>query len=254
QRNWIGRSTGANIRFALPGDQIEVFTTRPDTLFGATFMVLAPEHPVLEGRIPDQWPDGTNEAWTGGSDTPQAAVERYRAQAAAKTEAERQDEGRAKTGVFTGIYATNPVTGRQIPIFIADYVLMGYGTGAIMAVPGGDERDHEFAQAYELPIVPTFAAPEGFDGGAWTGDGTVINSAGPGIDLNGMDVAGATQAITSWLVEHEAGEPAVTYRLRDWLFSRQRYWGEPFPVVYDDEGRVIDLPESALPVELPEVP
>ncbi|MGC0142300.1 leucine--tRNA ligase [Pseudactinotalea sp. Z1732] len=254
QRNWIGRSTGANVRFALPSGHVEVFTTRPDTLFGATFMVLAPEHPALTDLIPAQWPEGTRNSWTGRAPTPAAAVEQYRAAAAAKTDAERQDEGRVKTGVFTGVYATNPVNGAQIPVFIADYVLMGYGTGAIMAVPGGDQRDYEFAEAYDLPVIPTVTAPEGFEGGAWSGEGTVINSAAEGIDLNGMDVATAKETIIAWLQNQGMGAAATTYRLRDWLFSRQRYWGEPFPVVYDADGRVIDLPESALPVELPEVP
>ncbi len=254
QRNWIGRSTGANVTFALPQGEVEVFTTRPDTLFGATFMVLAPEHPVLEGLIPQQWPQGTKTAWTGGAATPAEAVAQYRAAAAAKSETERQDEERTKTGVFTGVYATNPINGARVPVFIADYVLMGYGTGAIMAVPGGDERDYEFAQAYDLPVVYTVQPPEDFDGGAWTGEGTVINSRSESLDINGMDVATAKDAVTTWLQEQGLGSAAVTYRLRDWLFSRQRYWGEPFPVVYDSDGRVIPLPDSALPVELPDVP
>ncbi|HLS25146.1 MAG TPA: leucine--tRNA ligase [Beutenbergiaceae bacterium] len=254
QRNWIGRSTGANVRFDLPRGEVEVFTTRPDTLFGATFMVLAPEHPALDELIPGEWPRGTKTEWTGGAATPAEAVAQYRSAAAAKSETERQDEERTKTGVFTGVYATNPINGAQIPVFIADYVLMGYGTGAIMAVPGGDDRDYEFAQAYNLPVIHTVQPPEDFDGGAWTGEGTVINSRSEHLDIDGLDVPAAKDAVTTWLQEQDKGSAAVTYRLRDWLFSRQRYWGEPFPVVYDDDGRVIPLPDSALPVELPDVP
>jgi len=267
QRNWIGRSEGAVVRFALPSRvsageaegggadlALEVFTTRPDTLFGATFMVVAPEHPLVDDAIPASWPVDTRDAWTGGYASPQEAVAAYRAQAAAKTEAERQDEGRSKTGVFTGAYATNPVTGTQVPVFVADYVLMGYGTGAIMAVPGGDERDYEFATAYDLEVVHTVQPPAEHVEGAWTGDGEVINSANEEISLNGMTVAEAKAAITRWLEDKGLGEARTTYRLRDWLFSRQRYWGEPFPVVYDEEGRVHALPDEMLPVDLPEVP
>src|SRR5690625_798070 len=254
QRNWIGRSTGANVRFDLPRGEVEVFTTRPDTLFGATFMVLAPEHPAPDELIPAEWPRGTKTERTGGAATPAAAAAQYRSPAAAKSETERQDEERTKTGVFTGVYATNPINGAQIPVFIADYVLMGYGTGAIMAVPGGDDRDYEFAQAYNLPVIHTVQPPEDFDGGAWTGEGTVINSRSEHLDIDGLDVPAAKDAVTTWLQEQDKGSAAVTYRLRDWLFSRQRYWGEPFPVVYDSDGRVIPLPDSALPVELPDVP
>ncbi|MCK6209473.1 leucine--tRNA ligase [Georgenia sp. EYE_87] len=256
QRNWIGRSTGAHVDFRVPGVQepLTVFTTRPDTLFGATFMVVSPEHPMLaDGAIPAAWPAGTRDAWTSGADTPAEAVRGYQRAAAAKTDAERQDAERTKTGVFTGIYATNPVNGAQVPLFVADYVLMGYGTGAIMAVPGGDERDFEFAQAYDLPVIHTVAPPEGHEG-AWTGDGTVVNSASDALTLDGLDVPTAKATMISWLETQGVGRGATTYRLRDWLFSRQRYWGEPFPVVYDAEGRVHALPESMVPVELPEVP
>ncbi|MFH5823557.1 leucine--tRNA ligase [Georgenia sp. AZ-5] len=257
QRNWIGRSTGAHVDFRVPGvaEPLTVFTTRPDTLFGATFMVVSPEHPLLaDGAIPAAWPEGTKDAWTGGASTPAEAVHAYQRAAAAKTDAERQDAERTKTGVFTGIYATNPVNGTAVPLFVADYVLMGYGTGAIMAVPGGDERDFEFATKYELPVIHTVQAPEGFAGGAYTGDGVVINSASEGLSLNGLGVAEAKARMIAWLEAEGIGRGATTYRLRDWLFSRQRYWGEPFPVVYDAEGRVHALPESMLPVDLPEVP
>ncbi|MDM7853799.1 leucine--tRNA ligase [Cellulomonas sp. MW4] len=252
QRNWIGRSSGARVRFAVQGgEQVEVFTTRPDTLFGATFMVVAPEHPLLD-EVPAQWPDGTHGAWTGGHRTPADAVAAYRAETAAKTAVERQADAGRKTGVFTGHLAVNPVNGDLLPIFTADYVLMGYGTGAIMAVPGGDERDHAFAQAYELPVVYTVEGD--VDDAARTGDGLVINSSNDEISLDGLSVADAKARITDWLVERGVGEATVTYRLRDWLFSRQRYWGEPFPVVYDENDLPIALPESALPVALPDVP
>ncbi|GIG90048.1 leucine--tRNA ligase [Plantactinospora endophytica] len=255
QRNWIGRSTGAHIEFPTDADPIRVFTTRPDTVFGATYMVLAPEHPLVDTLAGTAWPAGTRDVWTGGQATPRAAVDAYRKSAGAKTDIERQAENREKTGVFVGAYATNPVTGAQIPIFIADYVLAGYGTGAIMAVPGQDERDWEFAEVFELPIVRTVQPAEGFDGKTYTGEGPAINSAAPerGLDLNGLFVADAKAKIIEWLEANGHGSGAVTYRLRDWLFSRQRYWGEPFPIVYDEQGNPVALPESMLPVELPEV-
>ncbi|MDG4782813.1 leucine--tRNA ligase [Micromonospora sp. WMMD961] len=255
QRNWIGRSQGAHIDFPTSAAPVQVFTTRPDTVFGATYMVLAPEHELVDALVPDAWPDGTRDAWTGGHTSPRAAVEAYRKAAAAKTDVERQADSKEKTGVFIGAYATNPVTGGQIPIFAADYVLAGYGTGAIMAVPAQDERDWAFAEVFELPIVRTVQPAEGFDGKAYTGDGPAINSAAPerGLDLNGLGVADAKAAIIAWLEANGHGTGAVTYRLRDWLFSRQRYWGEPFPIVYDETGAAIALPEEMLPVELPEV-
>ncbi|WP_346539257.1 leucine--tRNA ligase [Micromonospora sp. DPT] len=255
QRNWIGRSQGAHIDFPTEREPIRVFTTRPDTIFGATYMVLAPEHELVDALVPATWPAGTKDAWTGGHANPRAAVEAYRKAAAAKTDVERQADTREKTGVFVGAYAVNPVTGGQIPIFIADYVLAGYGTGAIMAVPAQDERDWAFAEVFELPIVRTVQPSEGFDGKAYTGDGPAINSAAPdrGLDLNGLGVADAKAAIIEWLEANGHGAGAVTYRLRDWLFSRQRYWGEPFPIVYDETGAAIALPEEMLPVELPEV-
>ena len=253
QRNWIGRSEGASVRFAVPGaaDEIEVFTTRPDTLFGATYMVLAPEHPLVETIVPAAWPSGVDARWTGGAATPAEAVAAYRAEAARKSELDRQ-ENKDKSGVFTGAYATNPVNGASIPIFVADYVLMGYGTGAIMAVPAQDQRDWDFATAYGLPIVRTVDPGEGFDGAAFTGDGPAINSANDEISLNGLGVDDAKRRIIDWLAAQGTGEGVVQYKLRDWLFSRQRYWGEPFPIVWDEHGPV-SLPEDQLPVELPDV-
>ncbi|MFC4064209.1 leucine--tRNA ligase [Actinoplanes subglobosus] len=248
QRNWIGRSRGAHVDFPVTGDDvIKVFTTRPDTLFGATYMVLAPEHELVDRIVPPVWPDGAKEAWTGGHATPAEAVTAYRAAAAAKTDEERTADGKVKTGVFTGAYATNPVNGTRIPVFIADYVLAGYGTGAIMAVPGQDERDWAFAEVFQLPIIRTVEAPEGFEG-AFTGDGPAINSEW----LDGKGVIEAKAAMIEWLEAQGKGQGATTYRLRDWLFSRQRYWGEPFPIVYDETGLPIALPDSMLPVVLPD--
>ncbi|KMS75658.1 leucyl-tRNA synthetase [Streptomyces leeuwenhoekii] len=260
QRNWIGRSEGARIDFPIDGEHITVFTTRQDTLFGATYMVLAPEHPLVDKFTPAAWPEGTHEVWTGGHATPADAVAAYRAQAAAKSDVERQAEAKDKTGVFTGAYATNPVNGEKIPVFIADYVLMGYGTGAIMAVPAHDTRDFAFARAFELPVRCVVRPTDGrsTDTSAWDDafsahDATIVNSSGADVSLDGLDVAEAKARITRWLEEKGLGEGTVNYRLRDWLFSRQRYWGEPFPIVYDEEGIAHALPESMLPLELPEV-
>jgi len=257
QRNWIGRSQGANVRFAVGDQSIEVFTTRPDTLFGATYMVLSPEHPLVDTITTEEWPNDIPRTWTNGAEDPTSAVAAYRAAAAAKTDVERQagssEGGKDKTGVFTGAYATNPVNGESIPVFIADYVLMGYGTGAIMAVPSGDQRDFEFATAYGLPIVPTLAEQEGLDE-AYSGEGTVINSANETVSLNGLSVTDAKAHIITWLQDNGHGAGTTTYRLRDWLFSRQRYWGEPFPIVFDETGRAFALPESMLPLDSPEVP
>ena len=249
QRNWIGRSAGALIRFASAAGEIDVFTTRPDTVFGATYMVLAPEHPMVGGLITSAWPDGTRGAWTSGGATPAAAVAAYQASAARRTERERQAIERPKTGVFTGSWVINPVNGARIPVFIADYVMMAYGTGAIMAVPGQDERDWQFAEAFGLPIIRTVAPPASFEGQAYLGDGPAINSG----FLDGLGVDEAKRRIVAWLEERGAGAATVAYRLRDWLFSRQRYWGEPFPIVYDEDGQPVALPASMLPVELPDM-
>ncbi|MFH9987133.1 leucine--tRNA ligase [Streptomyces luteogriseus] len=260
QRNWIGRSEGARVDFPIDGERITVFTTRPDTLFGATYMVLAPEHPLVEKFTPAAWPEGTHEVWTGGHATPGEAVAAYRAQAVSKSDVERQAEAKDKTGVFIGAYATNPVNGEQVPVFIADYVLMGYGTGAIMAVPAHDTRDFAFARAFELPtrcvVEPTDG--RGTDTSTWDDafasyDAKIVNSAGTGVSLDGLGVAEAKARITEWLEAEGVGEGTVNFRLRDWLFSRQRYWGEPFPIVYDEDGIAHALPESMLPLELPEV-
>ena len=248
QRNWIGRSTGAAVLFATEAGDIEVFTTRPDTLFGATYMVLAPEHELVDALVAEQWPADVDTRWTFGAATPAEAVAAYRATIAAKSDLERQ-ENKAKTGVFLGAYATNPANGQRIPVFIADYVLMGYGTGAIMAVPGGDQRDWDFAHEFGLPIIETVAGGD-ISQAAYSGDGEVVNSD----YLNGLSVASAKEAITERLAADGRGQARVEYKLRDWLFARQRYWGEPFPIVYDSDGRAHGLPESALPVELPDIP
>jgi leucyl-tRNA synthetase len=264
QRNWIGRSSGARVSFQAPiADgattvEVDVFTTRPDTLFGATFMVLAPEHPLLDSIVPvGDWPKGTREVWVPGGCrgvTPKEAVAAYRLAASRKSDIERQSEGKDKSGVFTGAFATNPVDGRSVPIFMADYVLMGYGTGAIMAVPGQDVRDYEFATKFDLPIIRTVQPTPGHpEDEAFVGDGPAINSANDEISLNGLGVAQAKAKIIEWLKDKGLGEETITYKLRDWLFSRQRYWGEPFPIVYDEAGNVIVLPESMLPVLLPDV-
>jgi leucyl-tRNA synthetase len=237
QRNWIGRSEGAEIDFAVDGDarrQLRVFTTRPDTLFGATYMVLAPEHELVETLTTQEH---------------RAAVDAYRAAAARKSERERTEIQKDKTGVFTGAYALNPATGGKIPIWIADYVLAGYGTGAIMAVPAQDQRDFEFAEKFGLPIIRTVQPPPDFDNkSAWLGDGIAINSG----FLNGKNVEQAKAAMIEWLEREGKGERRVNYKLRDWLFSRQRYWGEPFPIVFVDD-KPQSVADSALPVLLPDL-
>ena len=251
QRNWIGRSTGATALFAADAAggeaDIEVFTTRPDTLFGATYLVLAPEHELVDRLVAPVWPPAVDARWTFGADTPAEAVAAYRAAVAAKSDLERQ-ENKVKTGAFLGSYATNPANGVPVPIFVADYVLAGYGTGAIMAVPGHDARDWEFATEFGLPIVEVIAGGD-VSQGAYVGDGTLVNS-GP---LDGQTVEAAKAAMTQKLTADGRGRQRVEYKLRDWLFARQRYWGEPFPIVYDADGRAHGLPESALPVELPDV-
>jgi leucyl-tRNA synthetase len=248
QRNWIGRSHGAMVKFAVAEGDIEVFTTRPDTLFGATYMVLAPEHPLVDEIASAEWQSDVDSRWTGGAATPAEAVAAYRRAASLKSDLDRQ-ENKEKTGVFIGAYATNPVSNTKVPVFIADYVLMGYGTGAIMAVPGQDQRDWDFAEAFGLPIIRTVAPSAGFDGKAYTGEGPAVNSG----FLDGMAIDEAKKTIIAWLEEHGRGRGTIQYKLRDWLFSRQRYWGEPFPIVYDEDGLPHPVPESMLPIELPEV-
>ncbi len=255
QRNWIGRSYGARVDFAVAGsgELIEVYTTRPDTLFGATYMVLAPEHPLVETITAADWPEGTDARWTGGAANPAEAVAGYRAGLVGKSDLDRQ-ENKDKTGVFTGAFAVNPANGAGLPVFIADYVLMGYGTGAIMAVPGQDGRDWEFATAFGLPIVRTVQPPADHpDDQPYIGDGPAINSANDQITLDGLGVAAAKSAMIDWLAGKGSGRPEKQYKLRDWLFSRQRYWGEPFPIVYDSDGVAIALPDDQLPLTLPEV-
>lgn len=253
QRNWIGRSTGAKALFAATGADgatvdIEVFTTRPDTLFGATYLVLAPEHDLVDGLVAAAWPDGTDPRWTYGAATPGEAVAAYRQAIGSKSDLERQ-ESKVKTGVFLGSYAVNPTNGKPVPIFIADYVLAGYGTGAIMAVPGHDQRDWDFAREFGLPIVEVIAGGD-ISESAYAGDGVLVNSG----YLDGLDVAAAKEKITARLEAEGRGWARVEFKLRDWLFARQRYWGEPFPIVYDADGRAHALSEAALPVELPDVP
>ncbi|VEG58705.1 leucyl-tRNA synthetase [Mycolicibacterium aurum] len=248
QRNWIGRSTGASVQFATDAGDIEVFTTRPDTLFGATYMVLAPEHDLVDRLVADAWPADVDQRWTYGAATPVDAVRAYRSAIAAKSDLERQ-ENKSKTGVFLGAYATNPANGHQVPVFIADYVLAGYGTGAIMAVPGGDQRDWDFATEFGLPIVEVVAGGD-ISTEAYIGDGPLVNSG----FLDGLDVSAAKEAMTERLTADGRGRARVEYKLRDWLFARQRYWGEPFPIVYDAQGRAHGLPQDLLPVELPDVP
>jgi leucyl-tRNA synthetase len=248
QRNWIGRSTGAQVHFGTDAGDVEVFTTRPDTLFGATYLVLAPEHPLVEKLTAAAWSDGVDSRWTYGGATPAEAVSSYRAAIAAKSDLERQ-ENKTKTGVFLGAYATNPVNDHKIPVFIADYVLIGYGTGAIMAVPGGDQRDWDFAAEFGLPIVEVVAGGD-ISVSAYTGEGTMVNSD----YLDGLDIETAKATIVEHLEAAGRGQRRIEYKLRDWLFARQRYWGEPFPIVYDADGQAHPLPESALPVELPDVP
>ena len=303
QRNWIGRSEGALISFAATNRQssspmldLRVFTTRPDTLFGTTYMALAPEHPLVDQLTADSWPAGTPEPWTGGAETPREAVAAYRVRAADMSDADRSD---SKTGVFLGAVALVPLTepderrspaalgetadftlrrddqedsngrdstavdpweilqsgmepselGTWVPVFIADYVLMGYGTGAVMGVPGEDQRDREFAEAYGLAVIRTVQPPPDHpDELAYTGEGPSINSR----FMDGLDVEASKALVLERLQAVGFGRPTVNYRMRDWLFSRQRYWGEPIPIVFDDYGPVA-LPDDMLPLELPEL-
>lgn len=257
QRNWIGRSEGARVDFTTAVGTLSVFTTRPDTLFGASFMVISPEHPLVDALTT--------------SDN-KAAVDAYRIVAAGKNQIDRQDDTREKTGVFTGTFATNPVNGQEIPVWVADYVLMGYGTGAIMAVPCGDQRDFQFARRFNL-AVPAIQQPpsqwftahdiepqngDGVDTSTWSeafvGDGAYINSSSPSLSLDGpLEVHEGVKVMNTWLEENDCGLATVNFKLRDWLFSRQRYWGEPFPIVYDEDDQPVSLPDSMLPVLLPQL-
>ncbi len=244
QRDWIGRSEGARVFFAVDGfsESIEVYTTRPDTLFGATYMVLAPEHPLV-GKI------------TTAQQKEQ--VEAYIKLASAKSDFDRSELAKEKTGVFTGAMAINPVDGRKIPVWIADYVLISYGTGAIMAVPAHDTRDFEFAKVFELPVIEVLSADDKPSATplaeAFTGDGVLVHSSNAEINLDGKRKAEAIRTIITWLEEKELGRGCVNFKLRDWVFARQRYWGEPFPLAYDEAGQVELLPEDQLPLELPQV-
>ncbi|GIP48264.1 leucine--tRNA ligase [Paenibacillus sp. J53TS2] len=235
QRNWIGKSEGAEVVFEIEGrnDSLTVFTTRPDTLFGATYAVLAPEHELVQ---------------TITTDAQREAVQDYQDQAARKSDLERTDLAKEKTGVFTGAYAINPVNGAKLPIWIADYVLAGYGTGAIMAVPGHDERDYEFAKQFDLPIIEVVAGGD-LAKEAYTGEGEHVNSG----FLNGLGKEEGIKKMITWLEENGKGRGKVTYRLRDWLFSRQRYWGEPIPILHLEDGTMKPVPEDQLPLVLPDV-
>ena len=234
QRNWIGRSEGASVFFPVVGGEdtkIEVFTTRADTLFGASYVVLAPEQELVDQLT-----------------TPEhkAEVEKYKEEASRRSDLERTDLNKDKTGVFTGSYVINPVNGEKLPIWISDYVLASYGTGAVMAVPSGDQRDYDFATKFDLPIKPVIEGADVSEG-AFDGDGKHINSG----FLDGLNIADAKQKMIDWLEEHDAGHKKVNYRLRDWIFSRQRYWGEPIPVIHWDDGTTSLVPEDELPLELP---
>lgn len=237
QENWIGRSEGAEVEFAVEGEGqkiLTVFTTRPDTLFGATFLVLAPEHPLVSELI---------------NDDTREAVESYISEAIKKSEIERSSEGKDKTGVFTGGYAINPANGEKVPVWVADYVLWGYGTGAIMAVPAHDERDFAFAEKFGLPIIEVVERPEDTSEQCYHGEGLLVNSA----QFDGMPSSEAREQIVSWLEQQGSGRSKVTYRMRDWLISRQRYWGAPIPIIHCDKHGAVAVPESDLPVILPDV-
>jgi leucyl-tRNA synthetase len=244
QRNWIGRSEGAEVDFRVAdsAEVIRVFTTRPDTLFGATYMVLAPEHKLVDAMT---------------TPAQRHAIEAYKAEVAKKSDLERTELAKEKTGVFTGGYAINPVNGERIPVWIADYVLINYGTGAIMAVPGHDTRDFEFATKFKLPIVQVVEPPAGIDWHGYVDDGVSVNSAGADISISGLPTPEAKRKISAWLEAKQLGKRTVNYKLRDWLFSRQRYWGEPFPILWKTgpDGRAYHeaLPESALPLLPPQL-
>jgi len=234
QRNWIGKSVGAEVTFLIDGydEEIKVFTTRPDTLFGATYMVLAPEHPLVDKLTTEKQ---------------KQQVEDYKESTKSLTEIERTSTAKEKTGVSIGAFAINPVNGEKIPVWIADYVLLTYGTGAIMAVPGQDERDWEFAEKFNLPIVRTVQPPDDFEGNAYLGDGPAINSD----FLNGLNVKDAKKKTIEWLEYNDIGKGTINYRLRDWLISRQRYWGTPIPIIHCPACGEVPVDENDLPVELP---
>ena len=235
QRNWIGKSVGARIHFDIPSinERLTVFTTRHDTLFGATYIVLAPEHPLVPKIVTDEQKD---------------EVESYIEEAAKKSDLDRTQLNKNKTGVFLGKHALNPANDAKMPIWISDYVIMGYGTGVIMAVPGQDQRDWDFAKKFDLKIIRTVQVSEGFNGEAYTDDGPAVNSG----FLDGLYIEDAKEKIINWLEKENKGERAIQYKLRDWLFSRQRYWGEPIPIVHKD-GETVAIDENELPLELPEV-
>ncbi|MFT3928295.1 MAG: leucine--tRNA ligase [Myxococcales bacterium] len=247
QATWIGHSVGAEVSFALVepvGEHagLRVFTTRPDTLFGATYMVVAPEHPLVDAVLKAPL-----------AETDRDTLSSYVSAARNRSDLERQ-QSKEKTGVFTGVYALNPVSGERVPVWVADYVLMGYGTGAIMAVPAHDERDHEFATVFGLPIREVVVPADGSQpAGCFSDDGKNVNSANPEVSLNGLPTPEAKRVITAWLEQRGLGKKKHNTKLRDWLFSRQRYWGEPFPIAYDAEGNHYALAESKLPLTLPEL-
>jgi len=237
QHDWIGKSVGAEVDFKVDGydEVIRVFTTRPDTLFGATYMVMAPEHTLVDVIATDQYKE---------------AVEKYRQEASKKSDLDRTDLAKDKSGQFTGAYAINPVNDEKIPIWISDYVLISYGTGAIMAVPAHDERDHEFATKFEIPIIQVVEPPKGLeDVKCFIGDGTAINSR----EFTGLSTPEFKEKISEWLAKKGLGKKAVNFKLRDWLFSRQRYWGEPFPIIHKEDGTRVALDASDLPLTLPKV-
>ena len=242
QAEWIGRSEGADIDFNLQNrEPIRVYTTRPDTLFGVTFMVLAPEHPLVDALIASP-PENCNGK----------ALAAYVTEAKNRADVDRMADSKEKSGVFSGLFATNPATGKQIPVWVADYVLMGYGHGAIMAVPAHDQRDHDFAKAHDFEIIEVVKPDEKTDG-CFSGNGTAVNSSSDRVSIDGLRTKDAKQKIIDWLEENNIGTAKVNFRLRDWLFSRQRYWGEPFPIVFDSEGNHYPVSEASLPVVLPDL-